>query len=397
MIRILDIAFKDLLQLSRDFKTFMFLLLMPILFTFLFGYAFGGFGGGDSDSRLPVGYLSQDDHWVTDSLHDLLAESEVIRLDENVFRSSSDLEKIIADGDLAAAILVPDGYGRAVLKDKTARLIVIADTGSSAWTTIQAEVLSIASRLDSAVRTATIIEQIDAERMPFEYAFEQSLSAWEEPPIAVNETTSLAVKKTGNQSALAHTAPGMMLQFAIAGLLTAAQVIVTERKSRTLQRLLTTATRRTHIVVGHFLAIFLLIFTQFTILITFGQFILKVDYLRVPEATMLVAFSAALCISAMGLLIGILARTEEQAISFSLIPMFVFSGLGGAWVPLEVTGATFRAIGHLSPVAWGMDGFENIVARGLGFESTWMPALILFVYALGFFALAVWRFRKIED
>ena len=397
MIRILDIAFKDLLQLSRDFKTFMFLLLMPILFTFLFGYAFGGFGGGDSDSRLPVGYLSQDDHWVTDSLHDLLAESEVIRLDENAFRSSSDLEKIIADGDLAAAILVPDGYGRAVLKDRTARLTVIADTNSSAWTTIQAEVLSIASRLDSAVRTATIIEQVDAERIPFEYAFEQSLSAWDEPPIAVNETTSLAVKKTGNQSALAHTAPGMMLQFAIAGLLTAAQVIVTERKSRTLQRLLTTATRRTHIVVGHFLAIFLLIFTQFTILITFGQFILKVDYLRVPEATMLVAFSAALCISAMGLLIGILARTEEQAISFSLIPMFVFSGLGGAWVPLEVTGATFRAIGHLSPVAWGMDGFENIVARGLGFESTWMPALILFVYALGFFALAVWRFRKIED
>jgi ABC-2 type transport system permease protein len=273
---------------------------------------------------------------------------------------------------------------------------VIADTNSPAWTTIQAEVLSIASRLDSAVRTATIIEQVDAERIPFEYAFEQSLSAWDEPPIAVNETTSLAVKKTGNQSALAHTAPGMMLQFAIAGLLTAAQVIVTERKSRTLQRLLTTATRRTHIVVGHFLAIFLLIFTQFTILITFGQFILKVDYLRVPEATMLVAFSAALCISAMGLLIGILARTEEQAISFSLIPMFVFSGLGGAWVPLEVTGATFRAIGHLSPVAWGMDGFENIVVRGLGFESAWMPALMLFVYALGFFMLAVWRFRKIE-
>ncbi len=30
MIRILDIALKDLLQLSRDFKTFMFLLIMPI-------------------------------------------------------------------------------------------------------------------------------------------------------------------------------------------------------------------------------------------------------------------------------------------------------------------------------------------------------------------------------
>ncbi len=79
------------------------------------------------------------------------------------------------------------------------------------------------------------------------------------------------MKKTSNQSALAHTAPGMMLQFAIAGLLTAAQVIVAERKSRTLQRLLTTATSRVHIVLGHYLAIFILIFTQFIILILFAQ------------------------------------------------------------------------------------------------------------------------------
>src|SRR5574342_614660 len=110
MIRILDIALKDLMQLLRDFKTFMFLLIMPIIFTFLFGFAFGGFGGGNSDSRLPVGYISQDDHWVTDSLHDLLDKSEVIRLAENIFRSPTDLEKLVADGNLAAAIIVPDGY-----------------------------------------------------------------------------------------------------------------------------------------------------------------------------------------------------------------------------------------------------------------------------------------------
>jgi len=398
MIRILDIALKDLLQLSRDFKTFMFLLLMPILFTFLFGYAFGGFGGGDSDSRLPVGYVSQDDHWITDELHDLLGGSEVIRLDENLFHSAADLEQLVADGDLAAAIVVPDGYGRALLKDKNARLIVITDTGTQAWTTIQAELLALAGRLDSAVRTATIIEEIDAERLPFDYAFEKSLSAWDEPPIAILETTSLAVKKTSNEgAALAHTAPGMMLQFAIAGLLTAAQIIVTERKSRTLQRLLTTATRRIHIVFGHYLAIFLLIFVQFLTLITFAQLALKVNYLRVPAATLLVAFTAALCISALGLLIGILARSEEQAIIFSLIPMFVFAGLGGAWVPLEVTGETFQVIGHLTPVAWAMDGFENIIARGLGFESVLLPAAALVGYAVLFFSLAVWRLNVSQE
>ncbi len=398
MIRILDITLKDLLQLRRDFRTFMFLILMPIIFTLLFGYAFGGFGGGASDARLPVGYLDQDDSWVAHALHDLLAKSEVIRLEENAFRSPADLEKSVADGDLAAAIIVPGGYGKAVLKDKSARLTVIAETGSPAWTTVQAEILALAGRLDNAARTAVILERIDSERMPFRYVFEQSLAAWDDPPIAVDETTSLAVRKASSQAvSLAHTSPGMMLQFAIAGLLTAAQVIVTERKSRTLQRLLTTATRRIHILVGHYLAIFLLIFAQFGILITFGQFVLKVDYLRLPPATLLVAFAAALCISAMGLLIGILARSEEQAIIFSLVPMFVLSGLGGAWVPLDVTGAAFRAIGHLSPVAWGMDGFENICARGLGFDSVLLPAAALAGYAVLFFGLAVWRLNAAEE
>jgi ABC-2 type transport system permease protein len=398
MTRILDIAFKDILQLTRDFKTFMFLILMPILFTFMFGFAFGGFSDNQSDSRLPVGYLSQDDNWVSDSLHDQLADSDVIRLDEDFSRTYPDLERLVADGDLAAAIIVPYRYGTTFAKGKNARLIVIADTSTTAWTTIESEVMATLSRLDSALRTATIMEEIDAERMPFNYAFEQSLEAWDEPPIAVVETTSSMVADTDDAAeSLAHTSPGMMLQFAIAGLLTAAQVIVTERKSRTLQRLLTTAARHVHILLGHYLAIFSLIFIQFALLIAFGQFILGVNYLRDPGATFLVAFSAALCISAMGLLIGVLARSEEQAVTFSLIPMFVLSGLGGAWVPLEVTGETFAAIGHVSPVAWAMDGFKNISIRGLGFDSVLLPVAALVGYAVIFFSLAVWRLNAAEE
>jgi len=398
MIRIFDIALNDLTQFLRDFKTFMFMLLMPVLFTFLFGYAFGGFGSGESDSRLPVGFLNEDDRWISDTLHDLLEDSDLIRLHENAFLSASDLDLMVAEGDLAAAVIIPSGYSKAVLADKTAQLIVIADTSTSAWITIEAELLKLTSRLDGAVRTATIIEELDGERIPFRFGFQQTLEAWEDPPIEVVETTSSAVAETDDGiAALSHTAPGMMLQFAIAGLLTCATVIVNERKSRTMQRILTTNTRRIQILLGHYLAIFLLIFTQFVILITFGQFILKVNYLRAPEATFLVAFSAALCISALGLLIGTLARTEEQAVTFSLIPMFVFSGLGGAWVPLEVTGETFAAIGHVSPVAWAMDGFKNVIIRGFGLESVLVSCAALTGYAIVFFALAVWRLSAAEE
>jgi ABC-2 type transport system permease protein len=398
MIRILDITFKDLMQLTRDFKTFLFLLIMPVAFTFLFGFASGSFSSAESDTRLPVGYLNEDDRWISDSLHGILDTSDVIRLKEYSSASISDLELLVANGELAAAVIVPHDYSKSLLADKTTHLIVIADTNTTAWTTIEAEILSAASRIDGAVRTATIMDDYISDHAPFRYSFNKTLEAWDEPPIKIVETTSTVIEKAGSKNAgLAHTSPGMMLQFAIAGLLTAAQIIVTERRSRTLQRLLTTSAHRTHILLGHYLAIFTLIFSEFVILITFGQFVLKVNYLRVPEATFLVAFSAALCISAMGLLIGILARTEEQAVTFSLIPMFLLSGLGGAWVPLEITGETFQAIGHVSPVAWAMDGFKNVIVRGFGLESVLLPCAALTAYAILFFALSAWRLSASEE
>lgn len=57
---ILDITLKDLAQLVRNKMTFLFLLIMPIVFTLMFGFAFGGFGSQPSEQRFPVGYLDLD-------------------------------------------------------------------------------------------------------------------------------------------------------------------------------------------------------------------------------------------------------------------------------------------------------------------------------------------------
>lgn len=48
------------------------------------------------------------------------------------------------------------------------------------------------------------------------------------------------------------------------------------------------------------------------------------------------------------------------------------------------------------PSAWAMNGFQNILIRGLGLESAWLPVGILAAYALLFFVMAVWQFRKNE-
>jgi hypothetical protein len=71
----------------------------------------------------------------------------------------------------------------------------------------------------------------------------------------------------------------------------------------------------------------------------------------------------------------------------------VLAGEGGVWLPLEYAGRTFSIIGHLLPTAWSMDGFENIVIRGLGLSSVWLPVVIMLACALGLLALSVWGFK----
>jgi hypothetical protein len=88
-----------------------------------------------------------------------------------------------------------------------------------------------------------------------------------------------------------------------------------------------------------------------------------------------------------------LPELEQQVILLSLIAIFVFSALGGAWFPLEVTGQDFATIGHLVPTGWAMDGFQNIIARGQGLASVLPPAGILLVYTVAFYGVAVWCFR----
>ncbi len=80
-MRILDLASKDLSQILRDWKSGLFLLVMPLLFTLFFGFVFGAGSTprANVDSRLPVGVIDQDRGTLAADLKTLLGDSEVVR------------------------------------------------------------------------------------------------------------------------------------------------------------------------------------------------------------------------------------------------------------------------------------------------------------------------------
>ena len=406
-MRLLDVALKDLRQLIVDWKTALFLLIMPIGFTLLFAFVFGA-GNGAGDPRLPVGFVDQDGGSVLAvQLLALLDASDAIRPVVLENADLKDAQKQVADEDLAAVVVIPAGYNQQALSLTDGRAPVsnlIVDPNSSAGQAAQSGLQAAFMRLLGGVEAARLTAQAyegqgrTADQTFLTETLARAIEAWDDPPLTVTLSQSGALA-TGDEEAptpandYAHSSAGIMVQFAMAGLMGAAAIIVAERKTGTMLRLLTTPITRIEIVLGHFLAMFIMILAQLTVLILFGQLLLGVGYLRVPLATLLMLLTTAFWAASLGLLIGIFSRTEEQVIIFALMVMLLLSGLGGAWMPLEFTSTTFQTVGHFLPTAWAIDGFENIVVRGLGLDSVLLPAAIVLGFAIVFFAAAVWRFR----
>jgi ABC-2 type transport system permease protein len=408
-MRILDLAYKDLFQILRDWKSGLFLLVMPVLFTLFFGFIFGSALNSkpDVDPRLPVGVINRDGGSLAASLETLLEGSEVIRPVALNEEEAEQANQMVEDGDLAAVVLIPSGYTAQLLADQPIILEVIVNQNQPAGQTAFRALETVTGRLLGAVEAAHISTSasktqngstdVSTQEADLQDSLSEAISAWEEPALTVEvkKATGDAIQDevASSSSGFAQASSGMMVQFSIFGLITSAMVLVLERKSGTLQRLLSSPIRRVEVIAGHILAMFVVVFAQQLILVLLGQFVFGVDYLRQPVAILLLITVLALWAASLGLLISAISRKEDQVITLSLIAMFIFAALGGAWFPLEVAGKAFAAIGHLMPTAWAMDGFQNILMRELGFQSVLMPAGILFGYAVAFFGLAIWRLR----
>jgi ABC-2 type transport system permease protein len=306
----------------------------------------------------------------------------------------------INSGKLAGALIIPRSYSNDLLNEKNPQIQIIANPSGTGGQTVLTELQAKISQLLGALETGRLSLQAYESQKPvadpqtyLADAVSASILAWQDPSIHINsEPVSVGANQSGF-SGYVQTSPGMLVQFAIAGLIGAASVIMLERKNRTITRLLISPVTKGQIILGHLLGCSVTVFLQEVILILAGQFFFKVNYFQNPAGTLVMMLVVALFCGSLGLFFGAISKKPEQAIMWPLIAMFLLTALGGAWFPLDVTSQAFNTIGHFTPGAWIMDGFQNIILRGLGFSSILLPAVIIMGYAVLFFGLAVWRFR----
>jgi ABC-2 type transport system permease protein len=398
-MRPIYLALKDLRQIARDVKMLLFIFIMPIAFAYLMGLVMGG-QATTADERPMVAWVDHDAGTASRGLADLLGHEDVIRLQD---MTQAETEEAVQSGKVAAAVVIPPGLDQALQEGRPSELQVLAADASESNAQAAASLVQAAAARLTAVAQASRLSYVesaawrpfpdeDESRAHMRDGMTRAGELWAVPALSL-QVTSTEAAGPAVASGFAQSSPGMLVQFSIFGLMSAAIGLTVERRSGALRRLLTTPISRTGLIAGKLMSTFAVVFLQALVLVITGHVAFGVRYLASPLATLAVISGLSFCLAALGLVVGSLATSESAVVAASLILMFILSGMGGAWFPLEVTGPTFAAIGHLLPSAWAMDGFHSIILRGAGLRQVLAPAAILLAYGVAFLGLASWRFR----
>jgi len=115
----------------------------------------------------------------------------------------------------------------------------------------------------------------------------------------------------------------------------------------------------------------------------FGLPALKLGHSMMALAVMSV--SASLAAIGYGLAIGSLARTNQQASVFGAVSVVILAAVGGVWIPVFIMPYYMQVISHVSPLNWGLNGFNDLFVRDSGILEI-MPNILSLLL---FFALTI--------
>ena len=410
MRRAIYIALKDLRVWARDPAALGVLIAMPAILIVILGSALGGIMGGGG-AQINVAIVNLDSRILNTTrsddqaakLEDALTNSDRIKALFSIERSRdlAGTRARVASGDLAAALVIPKGFGAHLGDGQPVQLEVFTDPGSGTAAGIWESVVKAVATRYSAV---TIVVRTTLE------AAQNSDSAILMRPGGAGAIAGLAITQAAKDDALDsvtvddtvtsgnvkitsldYYALSMTAMFLMFGAMYGAFSTIRERREQTMSRMLASPTPRTAVVGGKMLGVFALGASQFVALYLFTRFVLHVQWGANPIATLLVAFGEVAAVTGLSTLIASLAKSERGVGGIGPLVVQIQALVGGAFFPVTILPSWLQWVRFLSVVGWTIEGWRRVQVEGLGVAAILQPVAVLIAFALVFFAFGVWR------
>ena len=145
--------------------------------------------------------------------------------------------------------------------------------------------------------------------------------------------------------------------------------IVKEKGQGTMIRLLTNPVPYYVVVAGKTATYLIICLIQFLLMLAVGVFVfphLGLPVLDVEGKIILmsiVALFSGLAAIGFGILLGTIAKTQEQSAPFGATSVVILAAIGGVWVPVFAMPKIMQYVSHISPMNWGLNAFYDVLLR----------------------------------
>ncbi len=381
--RIVAIAQKETIQLLRDWRTLVMVLLLPILEMFLFAYAVSmtvdhiptavADMSKDAQSRAFISALTASGYF----------DVEMYLGDESAVANAIDAEQV------KAGVIIPPDFASQIERGEAQALILLDGSDSS---TVSAGYSAAGAIAQSWALELTVekVSRMGAGMLASMGASGDGIS----PPIY----TSTRVLYNPDMDDMVFIMPGLMavlLQVMAMG--QAATAVVRERELGVVEQILITPARPIELLVGKMIPNLALIVVDLLIIILFGVVWFGVPFVGNPW---LFAWLSLVFIASglgLGLLISTVAKTQKQAQQFTMLFMMLCMLLTGLIYPLEPMPPAVRAVGEMIPATYFIRIARGIITKGVGISFMWKDVLVLVIYGTLMMTVAALTSRKRLD
>lgn len=374
-LRLTSLIRKEFIQILRDPRTLLLVIVIPVMQLFLLGYA------ATNDVRnVPLGVFDQSRSPDSRALLDAYRAADYFRLSHFV-GSEDELRTLIDGSAVRAGLIIPPDYATRLQEEGAAQIAFVLD-GSDP--TVASTALSSAQLIGQAYSTEVLEASLSRRGLP----------AAVDPPIEVRTH----VWYNPDLVSAHFMVPGVigMILYALTSILTAS-AIVRERERGTIEQLIVTPIRSWELVVGKLLPYVILALLNTLEIIAIGAW-----WFGVPvrgDLTLIFALSSLFLLSSLGigLLASTIANTQQEAILTVWMTLLPSIFLSGFFFPLEAMPRVLQWISYIFPLRYYLTLIRSLMLKGVGVAALQNEILALSVFGLLIMSAAALRFRKRLD
>jgi len=372
--RLISIIRKEFIQIFRDPRTLVLIIVMPMIQLFLLGYA-----ATTDVKNISLAVWDQSRSPQARALLDAFRSANYFSI-EYFVGSDAEYRDLIESGDIRAALIIPPDYEQRLIEGK-AQVSLVLD-GSDA--TVGSTALSTAKLIGQSYATKILTEQAALTGRPssFNPPLEVRTQVWYNPDLI----------------AAYFNVPGVigMILYFITALLTAS-AIVRERERGTIEQLIVTPIRSWELVVGKILPYSILALIDMLEVLIIGHWWFKVPIKG--DLGLVFALSGLFLVSSLGigLFASTIANTQQEAFITVMVTMLPSIFLSGFFFPIEAMPVFLQYVSAIIPLRYYLVIIRALLLKGVGFAALQSEVLALTIFAIVIMGAASLRFRKRLD